>query len=67
MIWRKISKEDIPRFIQFVIRYEWKSVSLSSRIRGNKSSVKHLIRGNELIYCLFSNKTQQIQGVLMVT
>jgi len=67
MIWRKISKEDISRFIQFVIRYEWKSVSLSSRIKENESSVKHLIRNNELIYCLFSNRTHQIKGVLMVT
>lgn len=67
MIWRKISKEDIPRFIQFVIQYEWKSVSLSSRIKENESSVMNLIRNNELIYCLFSKKTHQIEGALMVT
>ncbi len=67
MRWVRLNRIYFPAFIKFVITHEWKSVSLSSRLLNPDMSIKHPSFITETLYCLHNEKTQQVQGVFMLT
>lgn len=67
MKWIKLKQAIFPEFIKFVIQYEWKSISFSSRIITPEGTIKTLNEIEDSIYCCIDEDDLHILGTILTT
>ncbi len=67
MKWVHFAQVSFPGFIQFIIRNEWKSVSLSSRFVNRDNSIKHPSDITDTVFCLIDNGPQTVKGIILLS
>ncbi len=67
MRWVPLSQTHFPQFISFILRNEWKSVSLSSRLLQEDGAIKNLFQIKDTVYCLVGRQIQTVRGVFLLT
>ncbi len=67
MKWVHFAQIRFPEFIKFIIRNEWKSVSLSSRFVNSDDSIKHPSDITDTIFCLIGKTPQMVKGILLLS
>ncbi len=67
MKWTRLSNSNFTDFIRFVIRNEWKSVTLSSRVVNKDGSLRQLNRIDGEVFCCTSGSAETINGIMMLT
>ncbi len=67
MRWERVSHSSFTDFIRFVIRNEWKSVTLSSRVVNRDGSFRQLDRIDGEAFCCTAGSGGMIKGIMLLT